>query len=177
MPKALRNSLPAAILLSCLLLSCFQTAQAEDEPAYREIKQEPAAISASLFITPVKDRASGNLVVDIVVEPGGEDVNAIETELNFDGSKLELLEISREKSFCQFFVEEDSSSQGKIKLSCLAPFPGINEVRNAYTIIFKQLSDGETELSLSQNSMILANDGYGTNIAKEIKGQKISLEP
>lgn len=163
-------------LLSVVSLAVFQPAQAENNPSYREIKNQPASKTASLFITPVKERADGLVTIDLVLEPGGEEVNAVETEIYFDSNQLEIAEINKEKTFCQFFVKEDTSISGKIKLSCLAPYPGTKEISNVYTIVFKQKTVGETWLKLSADSLVLANDGYGTNILKEAKEQKISLE-
>lgn len=161
---------------SCLIAPCLSTAQAENDDIYREIKANPSPKTASLFITPIKDRSGEKLIIDLVVDPGGEDVNAIDTEISFDKDRLKLIDISHDKSFCEFFIEEDVSVDGKIKLSCLAPFPGIKEIRNVYTLTFEKKDKGETEIRLSPRSMVLANDGYGTNIVREIKNQKINLE-
>jgi hypothetical protein len=163
-------------LLAIILLTGFQSAKAENGSNYREIKPEPALKTASLFITPVKERLNDLITIDLVLEPGGEEVNAVETEIYFDSTQLEIVEINKEKTFCQLFVEENTSTPGKIKLSCLAPYPGTKEISNVYTIIFKQKNIGETWLTLSQDSQVLANDGYGTNILKEAKEQKIILE-
>lgn len=166
----------AGVFLSIVLLTCLQPAQAENNPGYREIKSRPAQKTATLFITPVKERADGLITVDLVVEPGGEEINAVETEIYFNNDQLELMEINKEKTFCQLFVEENLSAPGKIKLSCLAPYPGIKDISNIYTVVFKQKIIGKTKLTLSPESLVLANDGYGTNILREIKEQEISLE-
>lgn len=163
-------------LLSVILLTGFNPAKAENELTYREIKAQAAAKTASLFITPVKERSNGLITIDLVLEPGGEEANAVETEIYFDSNQLEVAEINKEKTFCQMFVEENLSTPGKIKLSCLAPYPGTKEISNVYTIVFKQKNIGESWITLSPNSQVLANDGYGTNILKEAKEQKIILE-
>lgn len=163
-------------LLSVILLTGFNPAKAENNLNYREIKAQPSPKTASLFITPVKERSDGLITIDLVLEPGGEEVNAVETEIYFDSNQLEVTEIDKSKTFCQMFVEENLSTPGKIKLSCLAPYPGTKEISNVYTIVFKQKTIGETWLTLSPDSQVLANDGYGTNILKETKEQKIILE-
>jgi hypothetical protein len=173
--SAIRTAVCGSLLVVTALFFLKQ-AKAQEEFQYREIKAQPSAKTASLFITPVKEREEGTIVIDLVVEPGGEEVNAVETEINYRADELELISIDREDSFCQFFVTEDATVSGKIKLSCLAPYPGIKEVSNVYTISFRQKAFGTTDIDLSPDSLILANDGYGTNIAKEIKGQRIVLE-
>jgi hypothetical protein len=96
----------------------------------------------------------------------------VSTEISFPTDKLSLETLSKENSFCSFFVEEKiDAATGKIKISCVAPYPGTNKISNVVSLTFKKLNFGPVDLTLSSDSMVLANDGYGTNVLKDLKGQ------
>ncbi len=141
---------------------------------YRGPKLNPETSSSALFLTPVRAKTDQTFTVDLVVDPAGEQINTVSTEISFPADKLSLASLSKDNSFCSFFVEEKIDNVlGKIKISCVAPFPGTDKMSNVVSLTFKQISAGRADLGLSPDSLVLANDGYGTNVLKNLGGQTI----
>jgi hypothetical protein len=163
------------ILIALFIFSTIRPAIAEEELYYRDPKLSPQTANSALFLTPVREKNGDLLTLDLVVDPSGEEINTVSTEISFPTDKLSLEALSKDNSFCSFFVEEKTdNAAGKIKISCVAPYPGTNKLSNVVSLTFKQINAGEADLSLGADSLVLANDGYGTNVLKELKGQIIA---
>jgi hypothetical protein len=165
------------VLIALFIFSAIKPALAEEEFYYRGPKLSPQTANSTLFLTPVREKNSDSFTLDLVVDPSGEEINAVETEISFPTDKLSLESLSKENSFCSFFIEEKTDNvAGKIKISCTAPYPGTDKLSNVASLTFKIINAGAADLSLSADSLVLANDGYGTNVLKDLKGQVIILE-
>jgi hypothetical protein len=164
------------IAIAVFIFSVMKPAVAEDF-SYRGPKLNPESSSSALFLTPMRKLDRNTFTLDLVVDPSGEEINTVSTEISFPADKLSLIDLSKANSFCSFFVEEKINNDlGKIKLSCVAPFPGTETMSNVITLTFKQTDTGYARLDLSQDSMVLANDGYGTNVLKSLGGQTVESD-
>jgi hypothetical protein len=174
MVKAKRALLFALIAL--FIFVAIKPASAEDLFQYRDVQLNQEIASSTLFLTPVRARTANSLTLDLMVDPAGEQINTVSTEISFPADKLSLLSLGKTNSFCSFFVEEKiNNTLGKIKISCLAPFPGTNKMSNVVSLTFKKIGSGSADLSLSSDSLVLANDGYGTNVLQNLSGQTVAL--
>ena len=114
--------------------------------------------------------------MDLVVDPNDDEINTVSTLISFPPNKLELKGFSKKKSFCSFFIEEEiNNKEGWAKISCLKPYPGIAKLNNVIGLVFKEKKVGEANITLGKNSMVLANDGYGTNVLKHTRNKKIII--
>lgn len=167
--------LPAIIILFFVLVSKPTTAR--EIYSYRGQKINPETTPSALFLTPVRNRDNNSISLDLVVEPNQAEVNTVSTEISYPTDRISLKKMSKENSFCSFFIENNVDAvNGKIKISCAAPYPGTAKTSRVVTLYFEGLKKGLAEINLSNNSLVLANDGYGTNVLKEIKGQEITVE-
>jgi len=92
-------------------------------------------------------------------------VNAVSLSASFDTNKLTVLNVDTSKSFCQFYPENKfNNSKGQIIISCGAPSPGFTGKNTIAEITFIAKSQGETSVTVSEESQILLNDGKGTDI-------------
>lgn len=153
----------------------FDTARARNLYYYREPKihrQEPNSI---LYITPIKERSGKFIFLDLVVDPNNDEINTVSANISFPASKLSLEQVSKENTFCLFFVEEKIDNEnGHAKFSCLKPYPGTDTISNVISLVFKEKESGEADIVIG-DSLVLANDGYGTNVLKETRGQTIFI--
>lgn len=164
-------------VIALFIFSAIKPALAEEQFLYRGPKLNPQTANSALFLTPVREKNGAYLTLDLVVDPSGEEINIVSTEISFPADKLVLEKLSKENSFCSFFMEEKvDAAAGKIKISCAAPYPGTDRISNIVSLTFRQINSGSADLGLSPDSLVLANDGYGTDVLKELKGQKIALE-
>jgi hypothetical protein len=164
------------ILTALFIFSAIKQALAKEAFYYRSQKLNPQTANSALFLTPIREKNGDYLTLDLVVDPAGEEINTVSAEISFPIGKLSLENMGKEDSFCSFFIEENiDAAAGKIKISCAAPSPGTSQISNVLSLTFKKIGSGEAELDLSEDSLVLANDGYGTNVLKELRGQKIIL--
>jgi hypothetical protein len=163
----------SVIAIALFIFLTVKPAVAEDF-YYRGPKLNPEQSTSALFLTPVRKLDRNTFTLDLVVDPSGKQINTVSTEISFPADRLSLIDLSKTDSFCSFFVEENiDNDQGKIRLSCVAPYPGTDKMSNVISLTFRQAGTGPAELSLSPDSLVLANDGYGTNVLKSLGGQTV----
>jgi hypothetical protein len=163
------------ILIALFIFSAIKPAQAWQRFYYRGPKLNPENVNSALFLTPVKEENNGLFSLDLVVDPNSEEINTVSTEISFPADILFLESLSKDNSFCSFFVEEIIDNDlGKIKISCLDPYPGTDKMSNVISLTFKKIKSGAADLRLSADSLVLANDGYGTNVLNSLSGQTIA---
>jgi hypothetical protein len=161
-------------LIALFIFSAIKPAIAEEEFYYRGPKLNQESAASALFLTPIREKTGDSFTLDLVVDPTGEEINTVSTEISFPADKLSLEDLGKENSFCSFFMEEKvDNALGKIKISCASPYPGTAKLSNVVSLTFKRINPGPADLSLSPDSLVLANDGYGTNVLKDLKGQTI----
>jgi hypothetical protein len=106
--------------------------------------------------------------VKIVLDTSGQYINAVQSHIEFDPRVLEVVNTQTEQSFCKFYPENNfSNDKGNIKLACGTPYPGFKGQNTLQTIEFLAKAISQTELRLTKDSMVLANDGKGTNLIKD----------
>jgi hypothetical protein len=93
-------------------------------------------------------------------------VNAVKTDLSYDPTIAEVVSISTEGSFATIFVEQIIENDvGFARLSGGLPNPGYSGPEHLFaTFYLKGISPGVFKVEFLQSSMVLANDGKGTNI-------------
>lgn len=115
--------------------------------------------------------------VTIKLDTMGNSVNAAQSYLQFDPKVLEIVSSNTEKSFCKFYPENNySNDKGLVKLSCGSPYPGFRGKNILQELEFTAKAIQSTSLKITDNSMILANDGKGTNLIKEYPVANIKIK-
>lgn len=147
------------------------TAGIYKEPIFKKATEK----TATLFLAPLSNRGT-DLTVNIILDPGGQAVNAVGTIVYFPADKLAIDRIDETDSACEFFMDEEfNNASGTLKFSCGTPTPGIEKKSELAQIIFKKKKSGWATLNFDTETMVLANDGYSTNILKMLRGQKILI--
>lgn len=127
------------------------------------------AEGASLYLSP----ASGSFFVgstfdvSVFVNTGGEDVNAVEINIKFDPTKLQVASPTAGKSFIEVWVSQPAYSNTKGEMSFIGgiPTPGINTTAGLVsTVTFRAIAPGQTTVLFQGSSKVLRNDPKGTNI-------------
>ncbi len=115
--------------------------------------------------------------VKINVDTMGNSVNAVQSYLKFDPKILQVSTSSTENSFCKFYPENKfDNTDGIVKLSCGAPYPGFRGAGIIQEIEFVSKAINTTYIYLDNESMVLANDGKGTNLLKEFPKETIKIK-
>ena len=142
-------------------------------------KLKASKAESALSITS-PDEISGvgkKFMVSINLDTFGNSVNAVQSYLEYDPKVLDVVSTSTEKSFCKFYPENNyDTSKGIIKLSCGSPYPGFSGKNTIQEIEFLPKAIQTTKISLNQASMVLANDGKGTNLLKDLPSKEIKIK-
>jgi len=126
------------------------------------------------------DSVSGvgkKFIVEVVLDTKGSTVNAVKSYIEFDPRVLEVIKTETKNSFCKFYPENNFSNDvGIIKLSCGAPYPGFKGKNIIQSIEFMTKSFRNTRIMVSEDSLVLANDGKGTNLLSEFDNADINIK-
>ena len=116
-------------------------------------------------------------VVRVNLDTMGNSVNAVQSYLEFDSKILEIVTADTAKSFCKFYPENSfDNSKGLVKLSCGAPYPGFRGKTIMQEIEFTAKAIKTTTIRISQDSMVLANDGKGTDLLRTFPEASIRIK-
>lgn len=124
------------------------------------------------FLIPSKNQHRLHEVFPLEIQLSGivAPINAVQADLRFDPTHLEAVGISVANSFATVFVQKDiNNSMGYVRISGGVPNPGYKSESGLFaTIYFRSKTVGVTELEYLPTTLILANDGEGTNVLKEL---------
>lgn len=97
-------------------------------------------------------------------------INAVQADVSFDPQKLEVVTISTQGSFANIFIQKEINNEvGYARLTGGLPNPGFFAEHGIFgTIYFKTKSPGITKVEFLSSSLVLANDGKGSNVLKEL---------
>jgi hypothetical protein len=106
-------------------------------------------------------------------------INAVQADINFEPEKLEVIEFSTRESFANIFIQKEINNEiGYARLTGGLPNPGYSGKNGTFGIIFfKARTPGLTKVRFLPSSLVLANDGKGTNILKNLPSASYLILP
>lgn len=133
------------------------------------------------FVIPAKKqyRLGEIFPMDIEIVGIKKPINAIQTDLGFEPEKLEVQEISTQNSFANIFIQKEINNEvGYARLTGGLPNPGYFSDRGIFgTVYFKAKTPGIAKVDFLPSSLVLANDGWGTNVVKELASVSFLILP
>ena len=117
--------------------------------------------------------------INIIMDTADQAVNAVGIDLLFPADNLEVVSSSLNQSSLGFIVAKPTYSniEGKINLNGIIPNPGVNSRRvSVATVVFRVRAAGQAKLNFATSSLILLNDGLGTNIFTSSTGTTFTLK-
>ncbi len=129
--------------------------------------QVPTTTKDASIIAETSNREQGSYI-DISIDSGSSPINAVDLKMSFDPAKNRIQSIELKDSFCQIFIRSDySNTKGSADITCGLPTPGLSGRAKLARIHFEGVDDTEN-FQVSTASQILANDGFGTPVLREI---------
>lgn len=132
----------------------------------------PTAPKTAVFVIPQKGQYRINEIFPLKIEVSGikKPINAVKADISFDPEKLEIIEISTNKSFAGLFLEKEICNElGFASLAGGLPNPGFSGQQGLFgTIYFQAKNPGIAQVEFLPSSLVLANDGHGTNILSQL---------
>ena len=133
------------------------------------------------FVIPSKGQYRLDEIFPMKIEIAGikVPVNAMQADLSFDPSKLEVVEISTQDSFANIFIQKEINNEvGYARLTGGLPNPGYFSDHGLFgTVFFKGTNPGIVKIEFLPSSMVLANDGRGTNVLRELAAVSYLILP
>lgn len=124
---------------------------------------------ASLYVGPTSGTftVGSTFTVSLYVNTGGNDVNALDAQLEYPTDKLQVVSPTAGKSIINIWVSQPSYDNrgGKLRFQGAIPTPGINTNAGLISqVVFRVTSIGTAILRFTDGSRVLLNDGRGTDI-------------
>jgi hypothetical protein len=106
-------------------------------------------------------------------------VNAIELYINFNPNRLQIVEPTGQQSIIGLWVEPPAYSNTSGTLKLVGTIPGGITTKSGVIakITFKGIASGDTQLTVSTRSQVLANDGLGTPIVANFGSALYTITP
>ncbi len=127
-----------------------------------------SVMAADLALSPSTGSYSVGQTFTVAVQavPGGDNVNAVETTLEFDPSVLSVVSINKDGSAFSLWTTEPafSNSAGTITLGGGSPTP-FTATSKILNVTFRTTGEGVGSVTFSGSS-VLAADGRGTDVYK-----------
>ncbi len=117
--------------------------------------------------------------VSLKLSSGGESINAVQVNLEFDPAVIQVLQINTTNSICppQFFIKKEiDNTAGKIHIVCGTPSPGFTGSQGTIAeLSIKPIKDTNVNLHFADGTKVLANDGLGTNVLRQAMDSQFSI--
>lgn len=133
------------------------------------------------FIIPAKGQYRLGEVFPMKIEIAGIKVpiNAVQADLGFEQNEIEVVDVSTRDSFANIFVQKEIGNEsGYARLTGGLPNPGFSANHGLFgTVFLKGKSPGIVKIEFLPSSMVLANDGRGTNVLKDLASVSYLILP
>lgn len=96
-------------------------------------------------------------------------INAVQADISFNPQILEVVDISTTDSFANIFIQKEiNNTMGYARLAGGTPNPGLSGEDGVFgTVFLRGKVPGLAQIKFLPTTMVLANDGKGTNVLKD----------
>ncbi|MCL4353932.1 cohesin domain-containing protein [Patescibacteria group bacterium] len=136
--------------------------------------------SVSFIIPPRKEYKMGEIFpMDVKLVGIKRPINAVRIDIAFDPRRVEVSSISTDNSFANIFIQKEIDNKtGYARLTGGLPNPGfLGTEGNFVTFYLKGKMAGMATVNFLPTSMVLANDGNGTNVIKDLGEASFLISP
>ncbi len=108
--------------------------------------------------------------IRLKVDTGGEVINTVGAVVGYNPDLIEVKEIRTDHSLCTFFAEKKiDQDQGLVTVSCGLPTPGFTGQGGTIAeLVIQPKQTGQFWLRYQEDSVVLANDGLGTDVLRKV---------
>lgn len=116
--------------------------------------------------------------VNIIVDSGGEAVNAFAVHIKYDPKILAVIGINAGDSLCSHVITDNIDAvNGYVHFECVLNSPGFSGKSGIVASMrVKGIRQGPALLSFEDDTQVLANDGLGTNVLRSTEGGTIYVD-
>lgn len=178
-PKSLSSAIFNGVLILVFSIISIGIVFGESQVLFKlGFPPTPKTVS---FVIPTKGQYRLGEMFPMKIEIAGikTPINAVQADLGFEPSKIEVVDISTKDSFANIFVQKEINNDGGYsRLTGGLPNPGFFSDKGTLgTVFFKGKSPGVVKIEFLPSSMVLANDGRGTNVLKDLASVSYLILP
>lgn len=178
-PKSVRSVVLNSLLLAFFTLVSFGAVYGEVN--LLKSLGFPSTPKTVSFVIPPKGQYRLGEIFPVKIEITGIEtpVNAVQMDLGFDPSKVEVVDMLTQESFANIFIQKEWNNEGGYaRLTGGLPNPGFFAEKGIFaTALFKGKAPGVVRIEFLPTSMVLANDGRGTNVLKDLASVSYLILP
>lgn len=106
-------------------------------------------------------------------------INVVQADLSFDPNLVEVVDLSVQETFADFFVQKEfDNTKGYLRVSGGIPNPGYREPQGLLAIAYlRGKKPGAIKLQYLDSSLVLANDGKGSNLLADYPSIPFIITP
>lgn len=106
-------------------------------------------------------------------------INVAQADLSFDPKHIEVVDLDTSGTFVKFFVQKEySNEQGYLRVTGGIPNPGYRQPTGLMaTAYLRGKQPGAVELKYLETSLVLANDGKGSNLLADFPTIPLIITP
>lgn len=139
----------------------------------------PVVSAADMYFSPSSGTygTDQTIAVGVYVSSADQSMNAVSGTISFPKDKMEVVSLSKAGSILSLWVQEPSysNSAGTITFEGIVFNPGFTgSAGKIISVNFRVKAGGSATVNFSSGS-VLANDGQGTNILKNLRSANLSL--
>lgn len=135
--------------------------------------------ASQVFFEPAEITAPVNSISEIKVfltAEKGEDINALEINMEYPTEFVKLKDWSNGNSIISLWIKEPKNNNGTFSFQGIIP-GGYNEKKGLLMVLyFESLKEGDAEIAIKDDSLVLLNDGEGTEAKTLFSSAKIISE-
>lgn len=124
------------------------------------------------FVIPDKNEYKLGEIFPVKIDIKGVKVpiNIVRADLQFDPNLTEVIDIATDASFASIFIQKDINNDlGYARLTGGIPNPGFQDDAGTFGIVYMRgKRPGPIEVNFLPSSLVLANDGKGTNVLVDL---------
>ena len=117
--------------------------------------------------------------IDLSINSNGVNINAVQADIAFDPTKVKVVNLSLEESFADIFIQKEiNNDSGYLRITGGLPSPGYKGDNGHFaTVYFQSKEAGVFEIQFLPSSLVLENDGNGTNVLKSYPKTSYLIKP
>lgn len=165
-PKNFTSAVLNAILILLFSILSMGLVYGESQ-ALMKLGFPPVQKTASFVIPAKEQHLIGEIFpMNIEVDNIKGSINAVQADIGFDPDKIEVVTVSTRDSFASIFIQKTiDNTGGYVRLTGGVPNPGWYGTHGLFgTVYFRAKNPGFITISYLPSSLVLSNDGKGTNI-------------
>jgi len=178
-PRSLSSAILNGVLILVFSTISFGVVFGESQLLFK-LGFPPTPKTASFVIPPKGQYRLGEIFpMKIEINNIKNPINALQADIGFEPQKLEVVDISTNDSFANIFIQKEINNEGGwARLTGGLPNPGFFANSGTFgTVFFKGKAPGLVKIEFLPSSLVLANDGRGTNILKDLPSASYLILP